>query len=575
MEREDLGGAGGSPVRRRAPDRGAARRRARRPRLQSLPAAEALAAAYPGADADPAGRARRTSPCWPAGPRRSPTSWCCPSGPGSATAWRTRRRRRPSCDASGPGGYDLAVQLHGGGRNSNPFLLALGARHTVGSRTEDAPALERTVPYLYSSTRCCGPRGGRAGRGAGRSTWSRGSGLTAAEEEARRARRAPDRRPWCVHPGATDPRRRWPAEPRSPRSSRALADGGAEWWWSATPRGGLAEALLAAVADPRTAPRVRSTAGRGTLAELVRPAAAADVVVANDSGPRHVAAALGTRTVGVYWFGNVVNAGALGRSRHRLQLAWTTHCPVCGVDVTEPGWTAERCPHDASFVADVARRGRAGRRPGAAGRRGPAAAGTGQTEPVRSLGEPDGRPELLALRALRLGDLLVAVPALRGIRRARPDAPAGAGRPRLAGAGRGAGRRASTRCCPPRGSTTCCRWRPAGWTAAVDLHGRARTAGGCCEALEPRRPVGGAAPGWDGPAWEDGVLERYRWARLVTAHGMPADPDDVGLLRPDPPSPAPGRSSCTSAPSTAAGRGRSSASAPCGRAWPATAATSC
>jgi len=37
--------------------------------------------------------------------------------------------------------FDLAVQLHGGGRYSNPFLLRLGARHTVGTATEDAEVL--------------------------------------------------------------------------------------------------------------------------------------------------------------------------------------------------------------------------------------------------------------------------------------------------------------------------------------------------------------------------------------------------------------------------------------------------
>ena len=116
------------------------------------------------------------------------------------------------------------------------------------------------------------------------------------------------------------------------------------------PEVGLVQELLAAV-PPEQASRVRSTAGRGTLPELVDLLLRADVVIANDSGPRHVAAALGTPTVGVYWFGNALNAGALSRARHRLQLAWTTHCPVCGVDVTVLG--APRCPHDDSFVADV------------------------------------------------------------------------------------------------------------------------------------------------------------------------------------------------------------------------------
>src|SRR4051794_40159516 len=33
--------------------------------------------------------------------------------------------------------FDIAFQLHGGGRNSNPFLLRLGAKLTVGLRTPD------------------------------------------------------------------------------------------------------------------------------------------------------------------------------------------------------------------------------------------------------------------------------------------------------------------------------------------------------------------------------------------------------------------------------------------------------
>ncbi len=89
------------------------------------------------------------------------------------------------------------------------------------------------------------------------------------------------------------------------------------------------------------------------LAALAGVLAHAAVMVGNDSGPRHLAQAVGARTAAVYWFGNVVNAGPLGRGRHRVQLGWTTRCPVCGRDATQVGWTAERCAHDVSFVADV------------------------------------------------------------------------------------------------------------------------------------------------------------------------------------------------------------------------------
>ena len=45
--------------------------------------------------------------------------------------------------------FDLVVQIHGGGRNSNPFVQKLGARITAGLATEDAPRLDFTVPYVY------------------------------------------------------------------------------------------------------------------------------------------------------------------------------------------------------------------------------------------------------------------------------------------------------------------------------------------------------------------------------------------------------------------------------------------
>ena len=45
--------------------------------------------------------------------------------------------------------FDLALQIHGGGRYSNPFLLNLGAKVTVGLKTPDAVPLDRWIPYIY------------------------------------------------------------------------------------------------------------------------------------------------------------------------------------------------------------------------------------------------------------------------------------------------------------------------------------------------------------------------------------------------------------------------------------------
>ena len=88
----------------------------------------------------------------------------------------------------------------------------------------------------------------------------------------------------------------------------------------------------------------------GALAALLERC---DVLLGNDSGPRHLAQALGTPTVGLYWVGNLINAGPLGRSLHRVHLSWATQCPECGADITQVGWTAARCAHDTSLLAGI------------------------------------------------------------------------------------------------------------------------------------------------------------------------------------------------------------------------------
>lgn len=244
--------------------------------------------------------------------------------------------------------FDLAVQLHGGGRYSNPFLLRLGARHTVGTRTPDAASLERTIPYIYYQHEPL-----RALEVVGF------AGAFPVDVEARLAP-APgqldggtadgDPRPLVVmHPGATDPRRRWPAERFAELAATCAADG-----FEVVVVGDASEQELAGrIVELADTAQVGSVAGKLDMAGLVALLARSVVVVGNDSGPRHLAQALGTPTVGIFWAGNVINAGALGRSLHRVHASWVTTCPTCGIDVTQVGWTAPRCAHNDSVVAGV------------------------------------------------------------------------------------------------------------------------------------------------------------------------------------------------------------------------------
>lgn len=67
----------------------------------------------------------------------------------------------------------------------------------------------------------------------------------------------------------------------------------------------------------------------------------------------------------------------------------------------------------------------------------------------------------------------------------------------------------------------------------MNLHGRGPRSHARLDALAPRRRIGHAAPGWDGPAWTDDPArpERRRWCDLV-ADGLgvaPGDADDLHL----------------------------------------------
>lgn len=249
---------------------------------------------------------------------------------------------------------DLGVQLHGGGAWSNPFLLRLGPRFTVGCRAEGAEPLDRNVPFRYYQNETMRALEVACAAGAPAVVLEPRIQATAADiAAADRALGPSDRSLVAIHPGATDPRRRWPVSSFASVAAECVDRGLDVVLLGATAELDLLDSV--AVETRARAPQRRDCGvwqlAGSDISTLCGVLARSTVFVGNDSGPRHLARALDVPTVGVFWVGNVINAGPVGRTRDRVLISWRTDCSVCGRDITDE--TAPPCPHDASVVDTV------------------------------------------------------------------------------------------------------------------------------------------------------------------------------------------------------------------------------
>ncbi|TDC28544.1 glycosyltransferase family 9 protein [Micromonospora sp. 15K316] len=140
---------------------------------------------------------------------------------------------------------------------------------------------------------------------------------------------------------------------------------------------------------------------------------------------------------------------------------------------------------------------------------------------------------ILVLRALGVGDLATAVPALRGLRAAHPDRELVLAAPTwLAPLVELVGDVDRLLDTPGLGRI--------GWDGppprlAVNLHGRGPQSHRMLAAAHPGRLLGFANPSAgfvDGPAWDESEHEVQRWCRLLAWYGIPADRRDLTLRRP-------------------------------------------
>lgn len=242
---------------------------------------------------------------------------------------------------------DLAVQLYGGGEYSNPFIRRLAARTSIGMKAPTAAPLDRWVSFCPLQNRRLQMLEVVALAGARMLRIGPGPELQVTDQDRREAARVLPAGAIqglvVIQPAASDRRRCW-----APQRFAQLADVLAGQGALIAVNGMAAEApLVHTVIDCMRHPAL-DLAGKLSLGGLCGVLERASLVISNDSGPLHLALAIGTPCVGIYWLSNLIESGPLRQDTHRAALSLRTLCPLCGAENLKT-----RCPHDVSFVDDV------------------------------------------------------------------------------------------------------------------------------------------------------------------------------------------------------------------------------
>jgi ADP-heptose:LPS heptosyltransferase len=248
--------------------------------------------------------------------------------------------------------FDIALQMHDTGCNSNQFLLKLGAKLTVGLQSPDAPALDISIPDIYYFNESM--RYLEMVARVGAKTRYIQPDLSVIESDVAEAFNVlanPCNKPIAlVDPGASDARRRWPPENFAQLVDFLIYAG---YHVCLTGLDGEREVINAVIASVHNKEKVQDLCGKLSLAGMVGITSLSDIVVSNDTVTLDVARAVQTPNVGIFWCGNIVNPLPKPTGLNINLLSWNLHCPVCNVSSFSFDETESDCKHDTSFVAEI------------------------------------------------------------------------------------------------------------------------------------------------------------------------------------------------------------------------------
>jgi ADP-heptose:LPS heptosyltransferase len=223
--------------------------------------------------------------------------------------------------------YDLILQMQGSGAHINKFLTTLGAKATAGfvlkgeycadselfmeypTHLNEVQRHVALIEFLTGGTVSCDLE------------WI----VTSEDLEELRSlcNDLSARRYVCLHPGARYLSRRWPAE-RFAEVGRRLAEEGL----AIVITGSAEERALGEELGTRLGVPHLLLSGRTTLGGMFAVAAGARLIVTNDTGMSHVAAAVKTPSVVIVTGSDPKRWAPLDRARHRV-VSTIVECQPC------------------------------------------------------------------------------------------------------------------------------------------------------------------------------------------------------------------------------------------------------
>lgn len=247
--------------------------------------------------------------------------------------------------------FDIAIQMHGGGRYSNRFINRLGAGLTLGSRTPDAEALDISIPYTTYFPEIL--RYLEIVSHIGARTRFIKPVVAVTEDDILEAAvcTAGVPKPYIViHPGATDPRRHWPAEKFSKVADHFAARGFLVFINGVREEIAIVERIIAGMEHPERAINAGEKLSVSGLAGLLSQSA---LLISNDSGPLHLAYAINVPSIGLYWVGNMITGTPITSASNKPLISWMTTCPACGLEVNRFADSEGACTHRVSLISSI------------------------------------------------------------------------------------------------------------------------------------------------------------------------------------------------------------------------------